>query len=69
MATRKWERIGLSSWLNVSQRKHRMIIVDKNTSGKYNVILGTGSGSRILLKMFKTKIQAIKFAKSYMKLK
>jgi len=63
----KWEKIGLSSWLSVSQKKHRMIIVDKNTGGNWNVILGRAGGARILLKIFKTKTAALKYAKSYMR--
>ena len=77
MALKDWKKVGISSWLKIgkknsirgiSMNKDKMLIIDKNTSGHYNVILGIGStGSRVLKSSFKTKKQAIKFVRSYMR--
>ena len=64
---KNWKKLGVSSWLNVNSKRHRILIVDKNTGGKYNVILGQAGGERLLHKMFKTKKQALAYAKAYMK--
>ena len=77
MALKDWKRIGLSTWLKkgrtfrvrgIQMHEDKMVSVDKNTSGKYNVILAKGStGARTLKGMFKTKSAALKFAMAYMR--
>ena len=77
MAMKDWKKIGLRSWLKeckkysirgIKMNKDKMIIIDKNTSGKYGVILGTGSsGGRILKSSFKTKSKALAYARAYMR--
>jgi len=54
----------------IKMDKDEMLIIDKNTKGNYNIIIGKGSsGSRVLKKSLNSKPQALKFAKSYMKKK
>ncbi len=67
MSLKDWKkRKGLNTYWN--SKKLRQIIIEKNTSGNWNVILGTQSGARLLLKKpFKTKSAALKYAKSYMR--
>ena len=62
-----WKKVGKDTWLDTSKERHRMIIVDINTSGTYNVILGSAGGERLLLNTGLTKSQALMFAKQYMK--
>ena len=66
MAAKDWKKRKYGSYWN--SKKLRQIIIDKNTSNRWNVILGTSGGARTLLKEpFKTKSQALAFAKAYMR--
>ena len=68
MALKDWKKIMMKDeWLNTTKKYHSIIIVDKNTSGNWNFIVGSASGNRECKRMFKTKSQALKFAKSYMR--
>jgi len=77
MAKRNWKKIGRLVWLKQGKKTNirgirfvsdKMLIIDKNTAGNYNIILGKGNtGVRTLLSTKATKLEALKFAKTYMK--
>ena len=68
MALKDWKRAGKDSWQSINQHKaNQSIDIDNDNSITIATHLYNGDSRITIEKSFKTKSQALRFAKSYMR--
>lgn len=65
MALKDWKKI--SEYYYIDKFHSKQLFIRKNNYSKYNVYSYSFNGNNEINKFFKTKSQALKFAKSYMR--
>jgi len=64
MVMKNWKKIGKSRWDNIKdvRSRRRLVIIDNK-----NVKIGLYNGATLINRKFKTKTQALRYARAYMR--